>query len=398
MRLCELGSWGSALPHAAQQVIQQQHSSMPPPPALHGAAVPDGQLAHAAENSALPTAAIDRATLREYSGDGAAASAGLLGPGPTVASPGGSAPLPRPSARWSGGDILGGSLGRPLGSYPHQQLQQLPHRGSLASQGSIRPPVVLTLPQIRASAANDVALGPAGDGRVKEWAEAVGGAAAAASPERAADWHTIVGSLESRLDLLLEDRRRRKELEEEVAAQRLHVEQLQKQVADERRRRLAAEQQLASLSSLLLQKLDDKLDDGGSDRQPQRVQQEQRGQPSLQEQEQQDTEPAVNGAAVLVEQQVGGLHDDAIGTANPGTEPTIAAVASPAADSQQGLPAAGSPASAQGTTGVAASSAGEDMEVPASAAALTCNGVQGVNGLDHPPAIKQEQEETAAEV
>ncbi|WIA28561.1 hypothetical protein OEZ86_011101 [Tetradesmus obliquus] len=86
-------------------------------------------------------------------------------------------------------------------------------------------------------------------------AGAAGGAAAAAAPRAAArgstpsaDFKKLVGSVESRLDGLLEDRRRRKQLEEQVAAQGALLAQLQADFAEERRRRLAAEQQLAALN------------------------------------------------------------------------------------------------------------------------------------------------------
>jgi uncharacterized coiled-coil protein SlyX len=75
-----------------------------------------------------------------------------------------------------------------------------------------------------------------------------------------ADFKKLVGSVESRLDGLLEDRRRRKQLEEQVAVQAALLSQLQAELADERRRRHAAEQQLAALSALLADKLEDAQD------------------------------------------------------------------------------------------------------------------------------------------
>lgn len=66
--------------------------------------------------------------------------------------------------------------------------------------------------------------------------------AAAQAPN--GNWQKLVGSLESRLDVLLEDRRRRRQLEEDAAALRAQVKHLQAELAAERQRRIAAEEGL----------------------------------------------------------------------------------------------------------------------------------------------------------
>lgn len=86
-------------------------------------------------------------------------------------------------------------------------------------------------------------------------------AAGAGGAEASVDWQRLIGSLENRLDVLLEDRRRRKQLEEQLIV-------LQAELAEERRRRLTAEQKLATLSTLLLDKLESAHDNSSSPSHP----------------------------------------------------------------------------------------------------------------------------------
>jgi hypothetical protein len=75
-------------------------------------------------------------------------------------------------------------------------------------------------------------------------AAAAGGFICTAGQTSNGNWQKLVGSLESRLDVLLEDRRKRRQLEEDAAALRAQVKFLQAELAAERRRRIAAEEEM----------------------------------------------------------------------------------------------------------------------------------------------------------
>lgn len=188
-----------------------------------------------------------------------------------------------------GSGLLSGPLGRlPSSSQPQQQqlLSQLQRQASVPSYETLRQSLALLPGVTRAAAAEELnrTLAAAGGYQL-----AAAGEAAALQPDpAAADWQTVTSNLESRLDMLLEDRRRRKQLEQQLAAQSAEMAQLQLQLADEHKRRVAAEQRLASLSSRLMQKLDNPQEE---EQQPQQEQ--------LQQQLLQTTAAVPQGAATV---------------------------------------------------------------------------------------------------